>query len=778
MKVLWVRMTGAGGSWARRTTVSLMGNFGEVRLGRQKVLARTIVDDFDAFGTTGMVDVSRIYSMGGTAKDWEINRTSNQVAYYLPTMGGFYGGIDLSAGEGSATQATDKMTSARLGYKAGALHLSGAFGRQGVTNKLKTTTVAGSYTLGAATLNGDVHREQAGQPDLQDRHPGRHLHHGRRQVDWFSFAKATFGTKLTAIGYDYSLSKRTGMYAQLARISNPTGKSYALGGATGAAIPLPSGESRWLGRGRAPQLLNTRFCVDSRPPSGGLFTFWFSLKPLGPHHRGLGGAGRVRTIARDSVAPLRRPQSMKKHLFALSALSLASVAALAQSSVQIYGVADAGVSVTTGMLGGTKKHVISGIMDGSRLGFKGTEDMGGGWKALFLLENRIELDTGSNSNVPTSGSQVPDRWGRADLVFSPVSFVGIPGILANGVNAGLQTGLHAVLTTPTTGLNARLAAAAFGVNLGNARFWDRQAYVGLVTPVGAVLMGRQYTPAYELNAVFDIMGTQSSLAAGQVAAVPAVIDIRQSNALQYRIQMDGLTAGFMAAAGEGAGVQGRFYGGQIQYKAGAFAVGLGVNSKKNELGQKSLETKTFGASMDIGQGKLSFLYNDVSDPNPSSLSALLGGLGQAIDGVVKSQIQNSLAANPLLGATPEARAAAAAAVVGQISTASLVNQYKSAFALDATVMSLGYKYVTGPHTIYTAFNRYNDKGRFNADTDSYGAVYSYAFSKRTDMNFVLTHFNNKGMGQAAPGQAGFLGGFTKAAGEDSNNFAIGLRHRF
>jgi predicted porin len=109
--------------------------------------------------------------------------------------------------------------------------------------------------------------------------------------------------------------------------------------------------------------------------------------------------------------------------------------------------------------------------------------------------------------------------------------------------------------------------------------------------------------------------------------------------------------------------------------------------------------------------------------------------------------------------------------------------YKGAFVQDSTVMSLGYKHVTGPHTIYTAFNRYNDKTRFDSDTDSYGVVYSYAFSKRTDMNFVLTHFNNKGsvaasQGQAAPGQAGFLGGFTKAPGEDSNNFAIGLRHRF
>jgi hypothetical protein len=51
-------------------------------------------------------------------------------------------------------------------------------------------------------------------------------------------------------------------------------------------------------------------------------------------------------------------------------------------------------------------------------------------------------------------------------------------------------------------------------------------------------------------------------------------------------------------------------------------------------------------------------------------------------------------------------------------------------------------------------------------------------SKRTDLNVVLTHFDNKNLAQAAPGQAGFLGGVTKSAGTDSNSFALGVRHRF
>ncbi len=100
------------------------------------------------------------------------------------------------------------------------------------------------------------------------------------------------------------------------------------------------------------------------------------------------------------------------------------------------------------------------------------------------------------------------------------------------------------------------------------------------------------------------------------------------------------------------------------------------------------------------------------------------------------------------------------------------------FKQDAALMHVGYKMTMGVHTVYTAYSKMDDKTKFDADTQSYGAAYTYSFSKRTDMNVVLTHFDNKGLGQLAPGQAGFLGGVTTSAGTDSNSFAVGLRHRF
>jgi predicted porin len=93
-------------------------------------------------------------------------------------------------------------------------------------------------------------------------------------------------------------------------------------------------------------------------------------------------------------------------------------------------------------------------------------------------------------------------------------------------------------------------------------------------------------------------------------------------------------------------------------------------------------------------------------------------------------------------------------------------------------MHIGYKWPMGNNTLYVAYTSYDDKRAPNADVASYGVAYSYALSKRTDINAVLSHFENKNLAQVAPGQAGFFGGFTKSAGTDANNFALGIRHRF
>lgn len=413
---------------------------------------------------------------------------------------------------------------------------------------------------------------------------------------------------------------------------------------------------------------------------------------------------------------------MKKlTLVATAVLGLVSAsAAMAQSTVTLYGLLDGGFNHVSGLKNGSFNGIASGIMEGSRFGMRGTEDLGGGYKAIFTLENRLELDTGSVSNRPNSGLQLPDRVSTTVAANLPAA---IPAPVAAGTIAAI---------------NNAIASNAFGVNLAGNLF-DRQAFVGLITPVGAFTLGRQYTPGYLTSAAFDASGTQSSLAAGQVATLPAAFDIRLSNTLQYAIQTNGITATLMYGAAETSPTNptGRFLGGLVMYKNESFSVGFGHNERKNEFGQKSLVNSVLGATVNVGPGTLYGQYATIKDDNPVGLSPFFVTAGPVFQ-----------------------------------------NAYNIAFRQDARLMHIGYKLTTGPHTIVTAFNRLDDRRAVNADTDSYGVTYTYALSKRTNLNAVLTRFNNKGSGQAAPGGNGFLGGVTATAGTGSTNVAFGIRHYF
>ena len=113
---------------------------------------------------------------------------------------------------------------------------------------------------------------------------------------------------------------------------------------------------------------------------------------------------------------------MKKVLFTLFALG-ASCTALAQSSVTIYGVADAGLVVDKDAAGNRLTRVASGVASGSRLGFKGKEDLGGGLAATFVLESGFNIDTGTS--------------GQGGLLFGRQAYVGLTGS-AGAVTLGRQ----------------------------------------------------------------------------------------------------------------------------------------------------------------------------------------------------------------------------------------------------------------------------------------------------------------------------------------------------
>ena len=92
--------------------------------------------------------------------------------------------------------------------------------------------------------------------------------------------------------------------------------------------------------------------------------------------------------------------SATKQVFALAALSMASMAAMAQTSVNLYGIVDAAVRFETnhGPAGNQSlKTLAPGGMSQSRLGINVSEDMGDGWRAVVNMEHRLFSDTGNQA---------------------------------------------------------------------------------------------------------------------------------------------------------------------------------------------------------------------------------------------------------------------------------------------------------------------------------------------------------------------------------------------
>jgi predicted porin len=83
----------------------------------------------------------------------------------------------------------------------------------------------------------------------------------------------------------------------------------------------------------------------------------------------------------------------------------ASGASFAQSSVSIYGLADIAFARTTATGAASQNVISSGGVNSSRFGFKGTEDLGGGLKANFVLEQGFNIDNGTQAVAGTAFSR-------------------------------------------------------------------------------------------------------------------------------------------------------------------------------------------------------------------------------------------------------------------------------------------------------------------------------------------------------------------------------------
>ncbi|HYD58714.1 MAG TPA: porin [Noviherbaspirillum sp.] len=239
---------------------------------------------------------------------------------------------------------------------------------------------------------------------------------------------------------------------------------------------------------------------------------------------------------------------MKKLTIGVIALGLVPATAMAQSSVTVYGLIDGGVEYQGGGAAGSVTKVTSGMQNASRIGFRGTEDLGGGMSALFTLENGFALDTGAAL--------------QGGALFGRQAFVGLKG--------GFGT-----------------------VTLGRQYTPIFTSLCGVIDPFACGLAG---------NAA-NLMSQGGTAATGG--------GLRTNNAIKYAAPLtSGMMAEVTYGMGETAGDNSslRTLAGQVGYSAGPLVVRLAHNNVNNTGATSTSKVTTFGAKYDFGIAAVHFAY--------------------------------------------------------------------------------------------------------------------------------------------------------------------------
>lgn len=268
---------------------------------------------------------------------------------------------------------------------------------------------------------------------------------------------------------------------------------------------------------------------------------------------------------------------MKKSLLALAVLTAVSGAAFAQSSVTLYGKVDLGLTFDSGNANGKSIRLDSGVTGGSRIGFKGVEDLGGGMKAAFQLETGYCAD--SAAGVASNGATVPNFC---------------------------------------TGSNA---------------FMGRQAHGDLTGAFGAISAGRQYSIGFNNLSTIDPFGTGF---AGQINNIVDPSGIRLNNSVTYATpNMGGFVGSAEVAFGEQTGnwEANRETGAGLTYASGPAYLGFSFYDVSNAAGNGAARKNyTFGGTYDFGVVKLHGLVQKSTGPASLDVLDVMGGVTVPVAG--------------------------------------------------------------------------------------------------------------------------------------------------
>ncbi|HSW03877.1 porin, partial [Aquabacterium sp.] len=236
---------------------------------------------------------------------------------------------------------------------------------------------------------------------------------------------------------------------------------------------------------------------------------------------------------------------MKKLLIACTTLAAAPLVS-AQSNVTVYGLYDAAVrhASNAGANRESLRTMEDGIFTGTRLGFRGREDLGDGLAAVFTLEAGFD---------PSAGTSLQ----------------------------GTPTGDFGQATSPT-------------------RFFGREAHVGLRAPYGALTLGRQYTVAHAMAARFQAQGNPNSLAHSLFSSHHIA---RQDNMLRLDAKLGPVDLAASTTFGEqtsstSANGSWALSAGTTQ---GPVSLGAYFQKMKNLLGSETREIVGLGGNVKLGE---------------------------------------------------------------------------------------------------------------------------------------------------------------------------------
>lgn len=220
--------------FGRRSTLSLSGGFGEVRLGRDytPTAYNTFADEFGIVGVAsrGIFSYGAGSNLGSTATT--VLRADNSIGYFLPNMGGVYGHLQAAAGEGVVG---NKYVGGRVGFRNQSLDIGVAYGQTDTgpgSPDYKNYNVMFNYNFGFATLYTLYDVKDWSPRKTQDISIGAAFPVGSGKIlvgytranrsggpVGSSYADGDDSTRL-GLGYVHDLSKRTVVYTNYGRIAN------------------------------------------------------------------------------------------------------------------------------------------------------------------------------------------------------------------------------------------------------------------------------------------------------------------------------------------------------------------------------------------------------------------------------------------------------------------------------------------------------------------------------------------------------------------------------